>query len=757
MARIHHSRAIMLAGAALLWTGTMPAHAQDQATPAAAGDTSGDTITTTKSDSGEIIVTAPHYVPQGAQTANKTNIPLIETPQSVSVITRDQIDLLSFVDLQQAVRYTAGVGGENYGSDPRYDFVTVRGFNPRQYIDGLAVPATTTFVSTGVDLYLFQSVDILKGPASVLYGAAPPGGIINETSRRPSSTFGGEMEIKGGTNAFKEAAGTITGAASPFLDLRMTALYRDSALDQDHTNEKRILLAPSATLKLGPNTKLTGLLYYQYDDNHGGAGGFIPAAGSLLPNPNGPISRSTNLDDPNDVYRRRQYGIGYEFDQRLGDMLTFVSNTKWTHYREETPIGLYDSAGFINTTDPTSPTYYRTIGQANYSYEEQVDSFATDNRLSAQFETGAIKHKALVGIDYRNIRNDANYGFEFNAVPGVTAGDGSTVYGTRVLDVYNPVYSVANPYPYTTRYNQQKLRQTGVYGQDQLQFGRLYLMLSGRYDWVKADSAAAYTLASSPPAYTYQKNHKFTYRVGLSYVSASGIAPYISYATSFEPVLGTDVNTAQPFKPTSVKQWEGGVKFDARQLPGDVKLFATLAGFDIREKNFVSPQVGETPVSFATQGGTVEVYGAEAELVARFHEQLTLNLAYSYNHSEVLSSPGEPADVGYPLPVAPKNKATAFADYTFQKGAIAGFGFGAGVRYTSAVTGGLPGAFLSPVIYGNSATLVDAIVHYDLPGWRFSVNASNLLDKRYVARCSSYSQCFFGAARQVLGTITKRF
>ena len=174
------SPTLLLAGAMLV---AGQAHAQT-----APPDTNGTgTVETTRNEAGEIIVTARHYVPEGAETANKTSIPLIETPQSISVVTRDQIDLLNFIDAQQAVRYTAGAFGENYGPDPRYDFVTVRGFTPKQYIDGLAVPATTTIASTGVDLYAFQSLDILKGPSSTLYGGAPPGGILNETSRRPSS------------------------------------------------------------------------------------------------------------------------------------------------------------------------------------------------------------------------------------------------------------------------------------------------------------------------------------------------------------------------------------------------------------------------------------------------------------------------------------------------------------------------------------------------------------------------------------------
>ena len=259
----------LLAGAALFVPGA--AYAQDPApapapAPAAATDApsttdaqAGETVKTTRTQEGDIIIVARHFVPEGAETATKSDIPLIQTPQSISVITRDQIDLLNFIDAQQAVRYTSGAFGENYGPDPRYDFITVRGFTPKQYIDGLAVPASTTISAVGVDLYAFQSLDILKGPASVLYGAAPPGGILNEVSRRASPNFGGEVQLKGGSHSYFEGATTVTGPLSPMLDARMTALYKNAKGEIDFQHVKRLLLSPTATLKIGDNTKLTGL------------------------------------------------------------------------------------------------------------------------------------------------------------------------------------------------------------------------------------------------------------------------------------------------------------------------------------------------------------------------------------------------------------------------------------------------------------------------------------------------------------------
>ena len=731
-------RVMLLSGVALLSTAV---HAQNAA-PAEPDQTA--TLKTTRNAEGEIIVTARRYVPVGAETANKSNIPLIQTPQSVTVITRDQIDLLNFIDAQQAVRYTAGVTGENYGPDPRYDFITVRGFTPKQYIDGLAVPATSTISATGVDIYAFQSLDILKGPASVLYGSAPPGGILNEVSRRASSEFGGELKGTFGTNSYKEGAGTITGAVMENLAVRLTGLYRDSDTDVDHTKDKRYLIEPTATWKIGSSTKLTGLFYYQHDHNTGGAGGFLPYAGTLGPNPNGHISRSTNLDSPTTLFKRNQYGAGFELEHDFGNAISFTSNTKFSHYKEATPIGVYSGGGYVtvNAANANDPANFRMLQQYNFSYEEKVNSFATDNRFAAKLDTGALTHKILAGVDYRNVRNDANYNFVF-------AG---------VIDAFNPVYPAVDSVNigFPTRYNKQILRQTGIYGQDQIAFGDLYLLLSGRYDWVKAKTAGAFVPVGSPNNYTGQKQHKFTYRAGLNYVLPSGIAPYVSYATSFEPLLGTDSVKLTPFKPTTAKQFEGGVKYDARGLGPDIKLFASAAAFDIRQTNFVLNQTGQTPIS-GVQGGLVEVYGAEFELVARFREQLSINASYSYNHSEIKKNPNALGDVGFPLPTTPKNKLSLLADYTFRGGILPGFGFGGGVRYNSNSAGATPTTASGIYVVTGNATLFDATVHYDTPGWRFQVNASNLTDKDYVARCTGNFGCVYGAGRQILGSVTKKF
>lgn len=712
--------ALILAGAA--WGAIAPAYAQNAGQDANATTTPNATTKTVEGGTQEIVVTAKHYVPTSSISASKTDIPLIETPQSVSVITRDQIDLLNFRDVQQAVRYSSGVVGENYGPDPRYDFLTVRGFTPKEYIDGLAAPISTTIFSVGVDLYGFESVDVLKGPSAVLYGNSPPGGLFNLTSRRPSDAFGGEAGLSYGNHDYYQANMTVTGPVTDGVSARFTGLYRDNHTQTDGVHAQRIYAAPAVTWKLDGSTRITGLAYYQYDNIDNYYNGFLPVVGTLEPNPNGEVSIHTNLGEKGyNNFNRTQWGIGYDASHDFAPGISFHSNTKWFDYNEKS-LDIYASA--LEADD-------RTVDRSNFPYNERVHEFATDNRFDARIGTGPLQNHVIAGVDYRNVSNDADFGF--GGAPSVD-----------LYDQVNNVADVSTP-PIIYAYNHQRLKQVGVYGQDQVKLGDFIATLSGRYDWADTlDRTADNTV----------KQHKFTYRAGLTYVTDAGIAPYVSYSTSFEPVLGTDAVTGNAFKPSSGKQWEGGLKFDGRQLGPDVKVFGTLAAFDIKQTNVVSVSPSITPV-FGTQAGEVEVYGGEAEVVARIHEQLSINGSYTYTHSEVTKDTS--GAQGAVLPTTPKHKASLLVDYTLQKGPLGGLGAGIGGRYVTNSAGALPGAYVPVVYYAGKATLFDAIIHYDLPGWRFAVNGSNIFNKKYVVRCAGIASCAYGEDRQVVASVTRKF
>ncbi len=671
---------------------------------------------------GAIIVTARRFVPDGAITASKTTAPLIETPQSVSVISRDQIDLLNFVDVQQAVRYTAGVAGENYGPDLRFDFLRVRGFIPIQYIDGLQAPVSDTIDNVGLDLYGFEAVDILKGSASALYGSTPPGGIYNLSSRRPSSRFGGEVQVKYGTDDFKQAAGTITGALSDSISARLTGLYRDRDGQTDYVTAERAYVAPAITFEITPDTKITALAYYQWDRVEGDTNGFLPANGVLFDNPLGKVPRGVNLGEPDyNFYRREQWGIGYELTHRFSSALSFTQNLRWTDYSEYQQI-IYGSSLAADN---------RTVSRFNFPFADDTQQFTADNRFDINFATGAIEHNVLVGLDYRNYREQSAFAFAL-------ATD---------IDLFDPVYSTTPiAVPALGPFTNVRLKQYGLYAQDQMKLGNFILTLSGRQDWTEVTNYIAV-----PETETNQS--KFTWRAGATYVTESGLAPYISYSTSFLTNVGSTF-AGQRFVPSEGEQWEAGIKYDARDLGDDIEVFATAAVFRIQQNNpLLTDPIN---VFFDIQTGQIVSKGVELEAVARIQQKLSINASYSYTDAKITRSEFAP-EVGARLEATPRHKASLFVDYTQDTGALAGFGGGAGVRYLSSSPGVTPSTIGGELYVSPAVTLFDATLHYDIPGWRFALNGSNIFDKRYAGRCNGSMGCFFGQARQVIATMTKQF
>ena len=716
----------------------------------AGGAFAGSAQTTDSSTSvGELVITAPHYVPEKSSSATKMQTALIETPQSVTVISRDQIDLLDWQNISQSVRYTAGIVGENYGSDTRYDWLTLRGFQPVEYIDGLQAPVGSVN-TTGFDLYGAQEVDILKGPSSVLYGLAPPGGIVDVTTRRPEDKFGGSAEVDYGSYDSKEVAGDITGAVNDLVSLRLTTMNRWGGTQADGVNDERFYIAPAATFHIDPKTDLTLLTYYQWDNDKGDGVGFLPAAGVYSNNPVvGKLSPDFNAGDYGyDDFARRQYGVGYDFKHDFGGDLKLEQNLKYfddvTRQLDIYGAGLatctmadtstcgtgalhpyLNPLTGVQETSGGAPLYsdYTTLNRSSFPFKEAISSFNVDTRLTDKFYTGPVTQTVLVGVDFRHYVLDSAYGFGSATPIDLAAPD------------HNLPGIVSPPYAYT--YTDQIINQTGLYAQDQIKYDRWVLTLGGREDWVNEYSSGQ-----------KQNDSSFNYRAGLNYVFASGLAPYIAYATSFQPVSGVDAVTNAANKPTTGDQIEGGLKFEPHFVPHGVKIFATAAVYDLVQHNVQEP---EAPGSFFnTQAGKAEVKGVELEAVARIYERFTLNASYSHTDSKVTGIPG--STLTPELTLTPKDQASLFADYTFQDGPVAGLGGGAGVRYVGATYGDVANTWKDP-----SYTLVDAVVHYNIGKWALKVAASNLFDHIYIAQCSSESDCFYGLRRNVTATLSRKF
>jgi iron complex outermembrane receptor protein len=693
----------LLVGAAVSGTGL----AQDQGAEGVA-------------DIGPVVVTAERYVSREGSVASKSDIPLVEMPQSVSVISRDMIDLLNWTSLNESVRYSAGTTGEAFGPDERYDWLKVRGFDPVQFIDGVQAPIGSVS-NTGTDLYGSESVEILKGSASALYGQAPPGGIVNMTSRRPRDVFGGEVEVQGGEYNMWQVAGDVTGPLSDVISGRVTALYRDRETQVDFLNSKRLFISPAVTFAIGDATELTLLANYQDDDLENQTTGFLPAYGTQLPNPLGKVPVGRNLGETGyNFFKREQWSAGYDFSHEFNDTFTFQQNLKYFDVKTDSRA-IYGT-GLLDIDGTPGPDDFRTVTRADFPFNERIDSLSVDTRGHLRFDTGSAEHYMIVGLDYRDYDGFSEFGFG----------------GAPNIDLFDPVYDavLAPPGPLFTFIDETR-EQIGLYAQEQLKVGGFILTLNARNDWVDRN----------PTAGDSQDDEEFTYRAGLNYVFENGLSPYVQTSTSFQPVSGATFDGV-PFEPTTGDQVEVGIKWDDRAFGPGVRMFASLAVYEIVQENVLTPDPDH--LFFSLQAGEVEVKGVELEVAARIRERLTFNLAVTSIDTEVTKTSG--ADLGNELVAVPDLIVSALADYTFQEGPLAGFGFGLGLRHRGEQFGDGANLWQS-----DDVTLYDAILHYDRSNWRFAVNASNFTDEIFVDRCSSAADCFYGTRRLVTGSVTRKF
>ena len=681
------------------------------------------------------------YVAARSATGSKTDTPLIETPQAISVVTADQIKDQGAQSVAQALNYTSGVIAEQRGVNMSgFEYLTGRGFQLEKYLDGLRMP-NVSYNLPSYEVYNLERIEVLHGPASVLYGQGFPGGIVNLVSKRPTDKAFGEINVTAGTYNLGATSIDTGGPVDKDGKLlyRFTGVFRDNDTQVDGTHEQRVSVAPAFTWRPDLDTTLTVLANYQKDPN-AGYYNFVPAVGTVLPNPNGQISRSLNPGEPGfDHHSREQYGIGYLFEHRLDDNLTVRQNLRYTGIKDDLLNVFAYGLGADN----------RTLGRYAFFNNETLSQLSNDNQIEAKFATGALKHTAIVGFDYQNIKYDELYGNNF-AVSG--------------LDAFNPVYGGTVGLPTAGGSDDARVSQAGLYAQDQISLGGWRFMISGRQDW-----AASHDFDRINNVKSDQSDSAFTWRTGVVYLFDNGVAPYASYATSFQPQIGTAYGGAA-FKPTTGEQYEIGVKYQ----PVGWNSFVTAALFDLTQQNVLTPDITPGHTGFSTQTGAIRSRGLELEWHAKFNRNLDVVAAYTYLDNIVTAANDTASlfsiNVGtHPVGI-PRNTASLWAKYTFLDGPAAGLGLGAGVRYVGSTYGtytnvwtGVSGLETTPSLLPDYA-LLDASVTYDfaakspaLKGFSLAVNARNLFDKTYVSYCQGVGLCQYGMGRTVLGTLTYRW
>ena len=663
-------------------------------------------------------------------TATKTALEPGETPQSITVVDQTALEMRGSESVAEAMRYVPGVNTElRGGSVNRLDLFSIRGFiNYQNYYDGLQLLYNDWNLQPQVDLIAVEQVEVFRGPTSSLYGSMPPGGMVNLIGKSPSTESFNRIEVAGGTQDLKQASFESTGQIGDSdLSYSLVALGRSQDNQAATTEEERYLFAPSVDWQVTDDTLVNVNLYYQKDPEMG-MYSTLPASTLFRDNPNGHLDQDAFSGDANwNEFDKEVLMAGYKINHNFNDNWNFLQNFRFTD------ADAYQTNTYSTALDADGRTLYRRA----YLTDESTTGFTVDNQLSGRIRTGAVEHNVLMGVDY--IKLDSDIAYEDDTAPSI--------------DLYNPDYTQIDPdmdlsgTAYTSDFELSK-RQLGVYLQDQVRIGKLVLIGGARWDDFKGTEEGT--------KYGVQVNNEleqdnWSYRAGALYEFDNGLSPYVNYAESFEPLEGSDRN-GNEFDPSTGKQFEVGSKFTS----ADNRHRIDMALFHILKENVPTRDPNGTAYD-KIQAGEVRSRGLEIEASSQPIDNLLLSLAYTYQDVEVTED-NTGLEGNTPVWV-PEQMLSAWADYSFFDGSVAGLTLGAGFRHigeselnATNTAGKVP-----------DANLVDLALTYDLShaapglsGTEVGLSVNNLFNEEYYS-CFDELNCWVGEERTVQAKVSYTF
>ena len=661
--------------------------------------------------------------------ATKSNTPIVELARTISIETALDLKQKGVLNLSQSATYMAGVTGESYGYATRVDSISSRGLSIPRYRDSIQ-ELFGSYNSTRAEIYTMEQVELLKGPASVLYGQGSPGGIMNYVSKTPTLGKGSEVVLSYGSFDRAQIGLDVNGSLSEDDKWvgRFVGIYRNADSQVDYVSDDTQVLMPSLSFMPSDDTTLTLIGLFQ-DTDSDTAAQFIPVEGTLLP-----LADGSYLPDQ-DVYAGEPEFNKFDtksnqvtlLGEHLIDDSTSLSFTAlWrdgeADYHQAWPTftgGTRYLNAFVGApVAPTDTFVPRTFYQADNTFNQH----AFDIRVNKRLVTGSFEHELLAGVQYQDVKTDANSAYY--AGGGVLQGD-----FRYILDLANPVYTGAPEQAvFDSIYNdapEQAVTDKGLYLSDQVSYKNWRMTLGLRHDRVDNDTGV-----------TEQDDTQTSYSAGVLYRFDNGISPYLSYAESFETVVGLDNNNNQ-LKPEEGRQYEAGIKYELSAIPG----FITLAYYDIEVSNLPNPN--GLPDEAAQQQGVTSIEGVELEGRLDFGE-VTAQFAASVMDAE------DPN--GFSLSAQPDSNASLWLNYSPLE--LEALTIGAGVRYVGeSVSENGTIRYETP-----SYTLGDLMVAYELSSnVNLQLNVRNVTDKKYLTSCLFRGDCFPGVRRTVNASLTYSF
>ncbi|MBF2050108.1 MAG: TonB-dependent siderophore receptor [Elainella sp. C42_A2020_010] len=662
------------------------------------------TATASEAEALELVVTGEQdegYNPSRATTATRTDTPLRDIPQSITVVPRQVLEDRNVRNLNEAVETVSGVarGGGLYGNGSITYNRIIRGFD--QGFSGVTsfrngFPDTDFF--SLLPIGTIEQIEVLRGPASVLFGAGEPGGIINVITRQPLDDPYYNAAFEAGNYGLYRPSIDLSGPLTEddAVLYRFIASYQGSSDFQGFADSRLTTIAPSLTFNLGERTELD--LYYEYthlyaNPSAAGTNTVILSDGSLPPRSFAPYYPGLSL------LNVRVDRFGYSLEHELNEDWRIRNNVaiSLTDFRN-------DVAGFPSTLEDD-----RLVG----GFDASKDNYQRNNIFAqidviGEFATGSVAHQILAGFDSNRFSNEGNNLDVDSPLPP--------------LDIRNPDYDIPSP-GFSTRntfsdFNLVR-RSYGAYLQDQITLlDNLKLLIGGRYDWISTDLAVDLTTPGDVIDLPTRNDGAFSPRVGIVYQPNEDISLYASYTRSFAPLSGFDNTSTDAdviYEPSRGTQYEVGVKADFL----DDRLSATLAAYHLTRTNVLTPDPDDPTRSVQT--GEQRSQGIEFDVAGEILPGWNVILSYALTDAEVTKDNTFPE--GNRLANVPENQASFWTTYTIQEGTLEGLGFGLGLFYIGERQGDLANSFQL-----DDYLRADAALYYRRGRFRGAINIRNLFD-----------------------------
>ncbi len=693
---------------------------------------------------------------------SKTATPLKEVPQAVSYVTKElALDQAAF-RLNDVVKNMSGVNQFSF-----YNDITIRGFRVQgQQNSGNLVNGMRAFTSFWKQQLIphIERVEVIKGPASALFGNASPGGTINRVTKKPLREQRQSISATAGSFSTFRTLADFTGpmTSDERLLYRLNVGYENSGSFRDLQYDKNLIVAPSFSFLPTERTSVNVDIVYQGSEGRLDRGQAVFGDGDLY---SVPITVALNAS--NDYLKEESLNatlsLRHQFSQRLSFNSVYLRSSYDEDLLEHRTANTFAtlSDGSLDPEQVEMRVFVRRRSWNN-------DNFS--NYLNLDLETGPLRHQLLLGYDYFqqalepggsqlqargylsadrtttinrfDPENAAAFALDEdgNPVPNVPHFDLTDPTANRLRDMSNYVYQ-------TNLYPQSLLRTHGLYVQDQVTWGNLKLLLGLRQEFFQ--DALDYRTAEEETV----SQDALLPRLGIVYSVTPGINLYATYVEGYQPQTASvinDPNAGGPFDPLTSNLIEAGAKSSWL----DNQLSVTLALYRLVQQNeLFNANDPANPDRLAPLGEQV-ARGFEFDAVGQLLPNWSVVANYAFNDATITASDDE-AEIGRQVPNAPRHAGNLWTKYVIDRGVLAGIGFGLGVNFVSERFGSIVRTDEPPLFPGYQ--VVDAAVYYQLEKFRIQANVNNLLNQTHWVGGYDYIRAFPGAPRNVMTTVSYTF